>query len=361
MISLLGFLRENSFSFLIICMLLVIQTTSFAGLLDGSVIILPARDGRKEKHICFFGDNHPVGQREAYDRFETDMVAPAEKQHDEFLESIEESQPYRGDKELIIFLEQSPQNASTNPKDILGHLCESIQERGFTRVTVVDAEVRRVSNDARFILSEDAKISAWHRAFKDSKRRDEITFQDVLDECKQLHADITRFRKAQPIPLEETYSAVTYGHEFYGFDLDYILMSERLKKFESLLEKEVKDLSRTVYKFAEDNSENGTVNSNLAGNIRSLVRDLMNLSLAIQIIECEQEYIALVAGSFHTNLVPSLLGPFKNRINTLHPDVRHHLPKEQLVESMLSKEELLHMFIEYTFFCKVLKKLLIHS
>ena len=44
-------------------------------------------------------------------------------------------------------------------------------------------------------------------------------------------------------------------------------------------------------------------------------------------------------------------------VNRFNRGVTYHLPKEELLEFLLSKRDLLHIFIEYTFFCKFLIKL----
>ena len=363
MTTIMKFLQALSSSYSTIILTLLISLTTIyktdTGLIDGSVIILPARGEHKEKHIYFFEDIHSVGHREPWDRFNTHIVAPAETQHDEFLEALEESQPYRKNKQLIILHEQAPQNASANSKDILEHLSKSVANRNLANIIVIDSEVRRVSNVAYHILLLNG--DSFHqglRAYKDGKLCEEITFHDLLNELKQIYANITNFRKAQPEPLVDEFMEVTYGEPFYSFDHTYIQLTEELKKFEVLLMKEVQDLNITPYEFAKDNCKNETINSQLSGDIRGIAGSLLELTLVQQIIQCEHEHIALVTGAKHAWLVDGMLSGFqRKRIIRVRPRLLKALSESKLIEAMLSKEEFLHMLVEFSFFCKVLKKL----
>ncbi len=349
--------RKNSLVLLASLLLVVSSYKLHAGLIQGYAVIIPATKDRKEKHLYLFGDHHTVGSREPQDSGRTDMVAPSEAQHDEFLEALKESGAYRNNKPLVIFFEKASIFGPRIVKNLL-HLDLSMEHEDLPNVRVEDAEVRQISVSAYAILRDYGRCcdkGIIHHV--GGKPADQITFQDVLDEFDQIYEDLTQFRMTHPTPLAETFHDFDIDDPFYGFDWTYKQLAREIQKFKEYFSEQAIDLTARPYYFANEKDNTDKI-TKLCGRILSIGSNLMDLSLFKRIVLCKEEHIALIAGGGHIGLVKGMLGDFKTKtINIFNPLVAYHLPKEELLEFMLSKRDLHHIFIEYTYFCTLLKKL----
>ncbi len=339
-----------------LCIMLFISLALEAGLTEGYAVVLAATRGKKAKHIYFFGDRHHFGSRKPHQEDELDLVAPAEKQHDEFLEALEESAEFRGAKPMVIFYEKAPKRFKRHPKELISELSKSVKLADIQHVRVVDAEVRRYAKHLRSALGRD-KPTEDYKAHTGLKCMEDTTFQDVILEMDALYAELKAFRDTHPTPMPQKKSVdFDPADDFYAFDWEFFELAPLIARFKASLQEYSIDTNMKLLYIREDEQY-----SQALRDIKSILHryemEVLHLSLFKQILECDEEYIGVIAGSFETFATRSKLRGDRI-INLFRHKVAHDFSEKEhdVSDFLLTKEEMLHIFLEYDLLCSLLKK-----
>ncbi len=339
-----------------LCIVLTVSLTLKAGLTEGYAVVLAATRGKKAKHIYFFGDRHHFGSRKPYEKDEIDLVAPAEKQHDEFLEALEESAEFRGAKPMVIFYEKAVKSFKRHPKELISKLSKSVKLAGIQHVRAVDAEVRKYAILLGIALGRDRPVKDRKR-YTGLKSLEDMTFQDVILEMDALYAELKAFRDTHPTPMPQKKSAdFDPADEFYHFDWSFFELGPLIAGFKALLqEHSIETNMKPLYIREDEQYSQALRDIKSALNYYDMI--VLHLSLFKQILECDEEYIGVIAGSFETSMTYSHLRG-DHIINRFRHEVAHDFSEKEhdVSDFLLTKDEMLHIFLEYDLLCSLLKK-----
>ena len=314
-----------------------------AGLKVGDAILLPASQDQPKKHIYLFSDHHLVGTKPLGEYSTNAKPSLSEIQHDEFIEALEETEEFRANKPLTIYYEHFNKLSIKPHKSLLGFLEKSIKKANLANIEAIDAEVRRYTGAAQGIFHDIRAGSSLADCsyFDGMKTLNEISFEDVINEFHNLVDELTTFQKHYNENWFEK-------GPFKGYNDVLMTAQEELKELESFLVSNTISLHTKVLEFAISNETTEELNSQLYDLIHSAGCEFLDLMLLKNILECENSFIAIIAGAAHTGQVHAFLEQIgANTINTYQSDC--------FSSALLSKTDILGIFKEYTLFQYVLK------